>query len=322
MTGHADPLRKQGVAAAPAQPHFAVRAMPETAQTRALAATGRLLNARPALVAQRALAATLARRPRGIIAAPPVAPVQLMNNGQAHEDEEWNPFPAPGGQQAGGQGGQANQPGGNGIADDEWGAFQGAGDQIAELEWGPFQGAGDQPPAANGGADDWADFGHAFGNQVAPVVGQQPNPHAGHGLEVGIGDHAADNGLMYTTGLFNCIALVAYDPETPLACLYHWNTAIGAFMMDEGEEDDDGEMHYGLIPNPDGIAAAKAVVDGGAPGATAYHAVFGRSWGDAELAPKRPGFAAALAEIFPGITIFATPQGSARWAPPDLIGYG
>lgn len=283
-------------------------AFEEAGRTAVLAATGRLLNARPALVAQRAVADTLARRPRGMGAVPPprasAAPVQLMNNGAPPDEDEWGPFQGGGGQQ---------------VGDDEWGPFQGAGDQqIGEDEWGPFQGAGDQQI----GEDEWGPFQGAGNHGAAAIAAvPAPNPHAGHGLEVAIGGHAAANGPMYTTSLYNCIALVAYDPQAPLACLYHWNTAVGAFEMDEGVEDEDGEMHYELVPSPGGIVAARAVVDGGAPGAAAYHAVLGTSWGDAELAPRRAAFEAALTAAMPGITISADPRRSARWVAPDLIGY-
>ncbi|CUS44195.1 hypothetical protein MGWOODY_Smn3015 [hydrothermal vent metagenome] len=291
MSGYADPQRRgtAGSGAGPSAAGNAIAGQLDGARSvESLVATSRLLNARPAVVALRAMAGTLTRQPRDVDSMPAattaVAPAQLMN-AQPPDEEEWGPFQGAGDQQ---------------VAEDEWGPFQGAGDQqVAEDEWGPFQGGG-----------------------VAAVAAPPaPNPHAGHGLEVGIGAHLAANGPMYTTSLFNCIALLAYDPQTPLACLYHWNTGGGAFEMDDGQEDEDGEMQYGLVPSERGIAAAKAIVDGGAPGATAYHAVFGRSWGDAELAPRRPAFEAALAHAFPGITTFATPHGSARWASPNLIGY-
>ncbi|WCM26223.1 hypothetical protein NDN01_19775 [Sphingomonas sp. QA11] len=307
MSGYADPQRKGMAgsgAASSATGNLIAGELDSARSVESLVATSRLLNARPAVVALRAMAGTLTRQPREVdsMAVPrtAVAPVQLMN-AQPPDEEEWGPFQSADDQQ---------------VAEDEWGPFQGAGDQqVAEDEWGPFQGAGDQQIAE----DEWGPFqGGGVAAVAAPPV---PNLHAGHGLEVGIGAHLAANGPMYTTSLFNCIALLAYDPQTPLACLYHWNTGGGAFEMDDGQEDEDGEMQYGLVPSEPGIAAAKAIVDGGAPGATAYHAVFGRSWGDAELAPRRAAFEAALTHAFPGITIFATPHGSARWVAPNLTGY-
>ncbi|MFA5964671.1 MAG: hypothetical protein WC804_11695 [Sphingomonas sp.] len=280
-------------------------ALAETDRSRSLAATARLLNARPALVAQRALAESLARPHRPIApsatASSSTRPVQLMN-GQPPDDDEWGPFQGADAQHGAGNGVQANQPVANIIGEDEW---------------GPFQGGGNPPPTIEAADENWANFGPHDG---APA--QEQDPHAGHGLAVAIGEHASANGPMYTTDLFNCIALVAFDPQTPLACLYHWNTGLGAFEMAYDGEDDEGEDRYRLVPSPDGIEAAKAVVDAGAPGAAVYRAVLGRSWGDAELAPRRAEFVAALEQVLPGITIFDTPHGSARWVAPNLIGYG
>ncbi|WEJ99164.1 MAG: hypothetical protein P0Y59_19825 [Candidatus Sphingomonas phytovorans] len=323
MSGYADPQRKgmAGSGAASSATGNAISGELDGARSvESLVATSRLLNARPAVVALRAMAGTLTRQPREVDSTPvprtAVAPVQLMN-AQPPDEEGWGPFQSADDQQAAeDEWGPFQGAGDQQVAEDEWGPFQGAGDQqAAEDEWGPFQGAGDQQVAE----DEWGPF--QGGGVAAVAAPPAPNPHAGHGLEVGIGAHTAANGPMYTTSLFNCIALLAYDPQTPLACLYHWNTGGGAFEMDDGQEDEDGEMQYGLVPSERGIAAAKAIVDGGAPGATAYHAVFGRSWGDAELAPRRAAFEAALAHAFPGITIFATPHGSARWVAPNLIGY-
>src|ERR1700761_4672072 len=103
MSGHAELQHKhlagKGAALAASAPR---NALAEAPPVQALAATGRMLNARPALVAQRRLAAPRSRAPR-------MAPIQRMDNGQpppAPAEEEWGdyqaaPQPAPGGNAGG-----------------------------------------------------------------------------------------------------------------------------------------------------------------------------------------------------------------------------
>lgn len=287
------------------------------------------LDQRPAIVMQRQWRAALSRPLEADRSPGATGIVQRMYNGvddpvagQAGGQEGAQP-----GAQQGEQGQHANA---DGV--DNWADFDAFfGNQAAQqggadgVEFGAFQGPGNVADGQNDGQNDGDfDFDAAFDNLHGDHAPPPAPALAGMGPHVGIGAHETSDGPMYTDQLYNCIAVVGLNPATHLACLYHWNTGGGAFENDDDHdsEDEDGNAQIHLRPNPNGIAAAKGVVDGGAPGATVYHLVFGRSWGDGMMDHHRPAFEETLRAAFGNINIAAEAHGSARWADATLTGFG
>jgi len=309
-------------------------ALAGTAPVQSLAATGRVLNARPALIAQRRLAAHLSRAPQS-------APIQRMNvQPPAADADDW---------------------GGFGVAAQQILAANAAGAAAANAALAaanpaaaPANPAIVNPPVVAANPAPVANPVVAPANPVvvnAPAVANPANvaanpvmaanppaavPIAGaaaaaaapaaanNGLKVATGAHRESNGPMYTTGLVNCIALVAYNPQTPLASLYHWDTRDGGLETvadEDGGRDEDGNENTHYVPHQPGVTAAKAVVDGAVPGAASYHAVLGPGWNRGALIPPRRAFIAMLRTTFNGITIAPARHGNARWVAPDLTGY-
>ncbi|MDB5676273.1 MAG: hypothetical protein JWM65_3255 [Sphingomonas bacterium] len=331
MSGRADPLHKHagGDTANPITASAAHTMLAATTRVQSLTATGQMLNARPALVAQRMLSAALSR-----------APAQRMDNGQPEPAaDDWGDYQSAAAQQAPAANANpiaaaANPPPAANPVIVPANPVVAAANPVVVAN--PVGVANQPPPAANlpVAANPVVAVAVAPAPAAAPAVAAAPlavgaaaaavPAAANDGLKVETGEHSALDGRMYTTGLVNCIALVAYNPQTPLACLYHWNTVVGGLATEEDEDgalDGDGNPKTHFVPDQAGVDAAKAVVDGAVPGATAYHAVLGTGWNVGALIPPRADFIAMLGRTFNGITIAAARHGSARWVAPDLTGY-
>jgi hypothetical protein len=143
-----------------------------------------------------------------------------------------------------------------------------------------------------------------------------------HDVQVAIGAHATHNGVtMYTEGLANCIAVVAYNAGNGMACLYHYNT-FASFENDEenGVEDEEGDMVYPAIASADAILENKAIIDAAlGSAATEYHIVLGGLWRDD--GPMKQSLVAALTAHFHPTTLDQTGFTKARWNTPTLTGY-
>jgi hypothetical protein len=317
-------------------------ALADTAPVRALSATGRMLNARPALVAQRRLAAHLSRGPQA-------PPIQRMDGqpaaAAAAGPNDWGDFGAEAQQMIAANAASAAAANAAAAAANP----AAAGNPVAApanpvIVNAPVV-AANPAPAANPlvapanpvvNAPAVANPANVAANPVLAANPPAAAPAAGaavaaaapaaanNGLKVATGAHRESNGPMYTTGLVNCIALVAYNPQTPLACLYHWDTRDGGLETvadEDGGRDEDGNENTHYVAHQPGVTTAKAVVDGAVPGATSYHAVLGPGWNRGALIRPRRAFIAMLRATFNGITIAPVRHGNARWVAPDLTGY-
>ncbi|HSI16956.1 MAG TPA: hypothetical protein VK980_04245 [Sphingomonas sp.] len=301
-------------------------ALAGTAPVQSLAATGRMLNARPALVAQRRLAAHLSR-------APQQAPIQRVNGqpaAAAAAPDDWGDFGADAQQMLAANAAAAAAA--NAVAAPANPAAVNPAPAAANaVIVNPPVVAANAPPAANplpAAANpvvvNVAAVNVAAAAPAAGAVAAAAPAAANNGLKVATGAHRESNGPMYTTGLVNCIALVAYNPQTPLASLYHWDTRDGGLETvadEDGGRDEDGNENTHYVAHQPGVTAAKAVVDGAVPGATSYHAVLGPGWNRGALIRPRRAFIAMLRTTFNGITIDPVRHGNARWVAPDLTGY-
>jgi hypothetical protein len=122
--------------------------------------------------------------------------------------------------------------------------------------------------------------------------------------------------------------VVAYNADTGLACLYHYNTIVSfdheAVEDADGNvvEDENGNQMQQLVPNEDSITQARELVAGPVGGNPIFHIVLGGLWQDGgDFEPEvKAAFVGMLIEVFQPATRNAEGHTQAHWNAPILQG--
>jgi hypothetical protein len=138
-------------------------------------------------------------------------------------------------------------------------------------------------------------------------------------LDVAMDKHARSNVPMTTSGLANCMAIVAFRPNSDDAVLWHLNT-LAVFEADFETEayNADGEPEQAWRLKRSAMEAAKKQVDTwlGHDEGVRYAIALGTQWRSGVAKPQRKAeLVEAIREVFDPAQLLTSGQDVATWDP-------